>query len=463
MNTLPVPIDTSHYVRRAIWRLRSFRYVWVALLSILGIVGLVFFYLSRPPVYSSVLSIVLPGSGSSSSFNIDNVGAANQVTNTPFSSVAFSPLVNYKEILKSREVMSSVADRLGVRFEDVAKPRVELRERTSILFIHVPSGSPERAQEYGWAIYDSFQESLDRLRQDELFRRDNSVRAALEQYRLRLAQTRSAIVEFQQRSLLVSSDQVAQLMNTITTVNEKILSSRSLARNTEDFVRQLGIDLGVSPSLAGQAFRLQSDPEFKGYLQELDASAMKAAEYSSLWGEKHPKVVAQKARFEGAKSSLLHRSKIIVGEQAGDLLHSMNLQNSVHRADLFASLMDSYAKLQGSQAEINELSQAEAKLRDRLKVYTRESAELERLEREHSLAEAVFTSAAARLEAGKADIFASYPAVQILSVPSLPSKPKSPSKVIAMAVGVLGVVFILFGLITAWHRQYLIDLLLKNS
>ena len=252
-------------------------------------------------------------------------------------------------------------------------------------------------------------------------------------------------------------------MNTITTVNEKILSSRSLARNTEDFVRQLGIDLGVSPSLAGQAFRLQSDPEFKGYLQELDASAMKAAEYSSLWGEKHPKVVAQKARFEGAKSSLLHRSKIIVGEQAGDLLHSMNLQNSVHRADLFASLMDSYAKLQGSQAEINELSQAEAKLRDRLKVYTRESAELERLEREHSLAEAVFTSAAARLEAGKADIFASYPAVQILSVPSLPSKPKSPSKVIAMAVGVLGVVFILFGLITAWHRQYLIDLLLKNS
>ena len=463
MNTLPVPVTSRDQFRRAVWRMRSFRYVWVTLLAMVAIAGMVVLYLSRPPVFASALSVVLPGSGSSSSFNIENVGTASQSTRTPFSSMAFNPLVNYKEIFKSREVLNSAADRLGTSYEALNSPRVELRERTSIIYLHVDGGSPERAQEYGWALYDAFQEALDKLREDEMFRRDNSIRSALDQYRNRLNQTRNAIVEFQQRSLLVSQQQVAQLMNTITLVNEKKMTAQSSARNTEDFVRQLGLDLGISPALAGQAFRLQSDPEFRGYLKALDASAMKVAEYSSLWGGNHPKVVSQNLRYEGAKQSLKLRSAKLVGSQAADILHSMDLQASIHRAELFASLMNNYARLQGVEAEINEMDIIEAKLKDQLKVFTRESAELERLEREHQLAEAVFTSAAAKLEAGKSDIFASYPAVQLLSVPSKPASPKSPNTAIAVAVGVMAMIFVIFGLFTAWHRQYLIGLLLKNS
>ncbi|WGO98773.1 hypothetical protein QFX18_01695 [Saccharophagus degradans] len=463
MNTLPVPVTPRDYIRRKLWQLRSFRYLWVALFFYALIVAVVLLYLSRAPIYASAMSVVLPGSGSSSSFSIDQVGQANQSTRTPFGSAAFSPLVNYKEILKSREVMRGAAEKLNVQYPLLTPPRVELRERTSILFIHVDGGSPASAQAYAEALYESFQEALDRLREDEIIRRDSGVERVLAQYRNKVAATRQAIVEFQQRALLISQDQVAQLMNSQSALQNKRMTSHSQLRKTEDYVNQLSIDLAISPALVGQAFKLQSDAEFRGYLRELDDSAMKLAEYSSTWGYKHPKVVAQQARYDGVKESLLTRSKKVVGIQIADALHGMDLQSAPQRADLFSSLLDAYARLQGLKAEISDMDISEQKLADRMKIYSREAAELERLEREHALAEAVYTSAAAKLEAGKSDIFASYPAVQILSIPSYPDKPKSPNTGIAIAIGGLGILFITFGLFTLWHRDYLIALVLKNT
>ncbi|VUD46939.1 hypothetical protein TDB9533_00925 [Thalassocella blandensis] len=462
MNTYPVNYDPVKTYSRFRF-LRGLRYGWVALLSIFLIIAAVVFYLSRPPVYSSVMSVVLPASSSSSNFSIQEVGSANHATNNPFGSVIVSPLVNYKEIFKSREVIKGAATFLHASVEDLRSPRVEIRERTSIMYIHADGPSPDAAQDYAWALYDNFQESLSKLREDEIQRKDSSIREALFQYRERLDGTRAAIVDFQQRSLLVDQGQVNELMKKITEVESRLMTAQSSASNTEKFVYQLSSDLGVSPALAGKAFTLQSDPEFRGYIKELDESAKKVAEFSSQWGQNHPKVVAQTLRYEGAKKSLLTRSVNVVGAQAGDILHSLDLTGSPHRADLFASLMNNFAKLQGIEAEINELDKLEDKMRDQLKVYMRESAELERLEREHALAEAVFTSAAARLESGKSDVFASYPAVQLLSIPSLPSTPKSPNRIIAIGIGVMGVFFVLFGLFTAWHRNYLISLLLKNS
>ncbi|AFU99804.1 GumC family protein [Simiduia agarivorans] len=462
MNNFPVIYEPKPE-RVPFWRRRPHRYVWVALVGYGALIAILMLYMSRTPIYDSAHALVLPGSGSSSNFNIDEVGTANQDTRTPFGSVEVSPLANYREIIKSRNVLLRAADLLRVHPTLLDMPRVELRERTSIMMVHTEGLSGERAQEIGWAFYEAFQAELERLRKDEVARRDDGVQQALAGYRAELERTRQAIVEFQQRSLLVSEDQMTQLMVTLSSVKEQQLTLASSARNTEDFVRQLSLDLGISPSLAGQAFALQSDAAFRGYLKELDASAMLLAEYSSRWGEQHPKVVAQSRRYDKALSSLKVRSVALVGAQVSDALQTTDLQASPERAQLFATLVDSFAKLQGIEAERQEMVRAEMTLTDRLKIYSREAAELERLQRDHSLAEAVYTSAAARLQAGKADIFASYPAVQLLSVPSMPEKPKNPSVKIAAAIGVLGFLFITFALLTLWHRSRLIALILKNS
>ena len=253
------------------------------------------------------------------------------------------------------------------------------------------------------------------------------------------------------------------LMSAISEVKNKRHTLRSIARNTEDFVRQLGLDLGVSPALAGQTFMLQSDAKFNSFLSEMDDSAAKYAEYSSRWGENHPKVQAQKSRNDMAMSSLKYRSIELVGANASDAIQLTNLQSSPERAGLFSKLIDNYATLHGIEAELVELQLSEKTMLDRLKIYTREVAELERLQRDHDLAEAVYTSAAAKLDAGRADIFASYPAVQMLSLPSLANKPRNPNKKIAVAMAVLGIIFVTFGVLAIWHRRYIVGLILKTD
>ena len=139
-----------------------------------------------------------------------------------------------------------------------------------------------------------------------------------------------------------------------------------------------------------------------------------------MWGQNHPKVKASEKRLAFARNAAIKRSKAVLRESVAFSLSTVNLEASPDRARLFGDLMDSYAQLQGKQAEVIQLEAAQARLDDKLRLYARESKELERLQREYDLAEAVFTSAAARLEASKSDVFASYPVVQLLTAPNAP-------------------------------------------
>ena len=80
-----------------------------------------------------------------------------------------------------------------------------------------------------------------------------------------------------------------------------------------------------------------------------------------------------------------------------------------------------------------------------------------------SVAEAVFASAMARTQTSKADLYASYPLVQVLEDPSLPDEPSSPKRKLALAAGIAATVFLLMGLFLAWLRRPLISRLLAEG
>jgi len=143
-------------------------------------------------------------------------------------------------------------------------------------------------------------------------------------------------------------------------------------------------------------------------------------------------------------------------------LQSVNLEASPDRAHLFSDLVNSFAELHGQEARLASLQTEEERLDNTLRVYTRESKELERLQREHELAQAVFTSAAARLESGKSDVFASYPVLQLLTAPNEPIQRKSPNMKIAMLSLVAGFLFITTALLIIWQRAYLVRKLLAK-
>jgi uncharacterized protein involved in exopolysaccharide biosynthesis len=130
---------------------------------------------------------------------------------------------------------------------------------------------------------------------------------------------------------------------------------------------------------------------------------------------------------------------------------------------MFADLIEASALHSGIQAELADLKRTELQLSDQVKLYARESAVLDRLQKEFDLAEAIFTSAAARIEAGKADVFASYPVVQVLTTPSTPTEVDSPITALGLVAGAVGIIFITSGVTVLCNRRRLVKLLLKRN
>lgn len=434
-----------------------------AIIAYLLVFTSVFSYLKQPKTYVSKFSLVLPGTGSSSNVVLDEVGQVSQSSTSAFGSSAYNPRSNYKQILQSDAVKDLAAASLGLTVEELAKPKIELIEQTSIINVESKAGGAEQANQQAWAIYEAFESELDRLRLDEAARHDKSIERMLDQHLQRLDDTRKAIVDFQQRSLLVTQSQVDRMVEVLAKVRDELTFSMSDKKSQNQFVRQLSMNLGVSPALAGHALTLQSDSEFRGYLTELDQTAAQVSRYASQWGKHHPKVVVERQRYEVVLANLKLRSTEVVGLHSAEILHGMDLSASDRLSELFAKLLDASAQVQGLQAKIDELGLAEFKLDDQLRVYARESAELERLEREHQRAEAVYSAAAARLEAGKTDVFGSYPVVQLLAMPGTPSSHSSPDRLAAIGIGIFGFVMITLAVIVIWQRDRLVKVLLKKS
>jgi uncharacterized protein involved in exopolysaccharide biosynthesis len=460
----PIAIPTRYQKFRVqFYRLVKWPCLAMCLCGYLFIALIVMLYLSMAPVYQSDLELVLPGTGASSSVVLDNVGQVVSQTSAPFSAGGFNPRVNYKEMLLSRGVLNLASEKTSLSAIEFGEPKIALTEQTSILVVSIKGISAKQAETKAWALYQSLQEELSRLRSDEVSHRDKSIQRVLADYRVRLNEARANILQFQQDSSLVSQDQFTLLVSSLQTIKEKQLYLHAEVSNLIDYAFGLGKNLGVSADLAGKAFTLQSDVEFRGLLKELDISTSQLSEYQSRWGNGHPKVIAEHQRYQAARSSLLIRSNTIAGPHAASVFSSLDLEVNPMRAQMFADLIDASAKEKGITAQIADLRRSELHLQDQLKIYAREAAVLDRLQREFDLAEAVFTSAAARLEAGKADVFASYPVLQLLTKPSLPTDIHSPIPKLGLAAGLVGFLFITSGVTVLCNRRRIIKVLLKRS
>ena len=449
--------------RSNVYRILKRPYLVVAVCIYAMIILLVLLYLGKKPVFVSNMELVLPGTGNSSSVSLNDIGEIVSKTNTPFSGGGFNPRINYKEMLSSRGILERAAKSVNMAVSDFGEAKVKLTEQTSILAISMKGLSKESAQAKAFALYHSLQQELDDLRSDEILRRDQSIKNVLGQYQDRMHATRSSIVDFQQRSMLVSKKQMEQLILTLSGVKEREIYTKAEVQNLNEYINQLSEELGVSPKLAGQAFALQSDVEFRAYLQELESSILKLTEFSSRWGINHPKVLAQQKRLEFTRTSIDTRSRELFGTNTTGIFTSLNLELTPKRSQLFADLIEAFANQKGKASMLSDLERSSLHMEDQLKIYSRELMELERLEREFNMAEAIFTSAAARLEASRADIFASYPVIQLLTTPSYPTDQSSPRNIIAFIAAFCGFAFTTFGLFIIWQRARLIEILLKKN
>lgn len=433
------------------WR----RYVLGGALSVGAILGLCVTYLIvAPKRYASEWTVILPGAGVNTRVALDRIGQAQSSASSPFSGKELSPRVNYKEIATSTPIMRAVAGKVGEPLEALAKPKVKLIKQSSIIEFKVSARTPEAAQQRAWAFHQALEERLNALRDNETALRNRAIQDGVGKVEKNLARARDKLLELQLTSGLTSIDQYKQMVQSIENLRVEQAGLQAQLAEKSGLVRALVAKLGIQPKDATPLFLLSTDPEFRELLKALAAQSAAYIDLASRLGSNHPRVreAAQK------KASLARVVHTIAREKGGSGLAPsvLNLASADHDrvVELLSELIKRQSEISGLNARNATITTLLAGHEERRVRLGKVAAKLDDLERDHQIANAVFGSALARMDAARSDIYASYPLLQLLQKPSLPEAPSSPHVIFAVVGGAFGSLLAVMAWTFAWLHQW---------
>lgn len=428
---------------RAHWR----RYILGAVVSVWGICCLGISYMALlPKTYTSEWSAILPGAGVESRVSLERIGQAQLSASSPFSDKALSPKVNYREIASSRPVLQKAADILGLSIDEFGEPKIKLIDQTSIMEFQIRAGSPEDAQRRALALIDALKQKLDELRNDEIRWRAQAIRDSLSEVESNLKTARQKLLGLQVSSGLASMEQYSQLVASIEALRRDQSTARAQAAERKRNVDALSRELGLSPREAGRLLTLSADPEFRKLRESFATASAQFAENVTRLGPAHPLVLEPQAKMRSVSASM----KANAGVDTEVVLRL----DSERYLSLVSDLVLRHGEYLGLQSRIQELDKLLAEHEMRRENLGVVAAKLDDLQRDHLVANAVFSSAVARIDTTRSDIYASYPLIQILEAPTLPEKPSSPRLVFAAAGVAVGSLLSILGWTFAWLHQW---------
>ncbi|AJY48365.1 hypothetical protein TM49_19285 [Martelella endophytica] len=461
---LPRLLRLSRGGRISLWRVASGgslddsgrlpRYILLGAMMLAAIWAPVISYVRYAPLsYSSEMALILPGAGASTSINLSDIGQASSSANSAYSSSTLSPTVTYQSLLSSPQVLERAAKALDDIPAAFGKPRVKLLDQTSFIQVALKGGSPEQARARNAALLDAFLFELDKLRSDEIARRESSVVGAIDAYQAKVDDARRAIADLQRDSGLKSNEQYDAIIADNEDLQLEIAAGQARLEELAERIETLGRSLETTPDMAALVLKLRADPEYVTLADSLARDRADLAKLAVNFGPNHPKIVGANNRVAGLSDRLSNRGVILAGFDTLELAGDVDALADGQRAALLSSLVTLAAEARGLSAEISAKEQSLARGEARVRSLSDAAAKLDALKREYKVAEAVFASALARINTAKSDIFASYPMVQVVSSPSIEYEPTSPNIKIAVAGGVAGSAFALFSLLLAWIRQ----------
>ncbi len=440
------------------------RYIMAILPPMAAIWGLALAVMAfAPDRYDSEMTLILPGSGAGGSLNLESIGQASSNTTSAFSSSTLSPTENYKRLLMSDRITTNAARILGEKPADFPQPTVKLVDQTNLISVSMPGATAKQARDRSEAVRTAFLTALDGLRADEAAMREEADQRRIAELQDKVGEAQQKLLAFQGRTGLVSLDQFADRISTLDTLRDRERMARVSARQSSAATGRLASTLGVSTATANRALRLQSDPVFLKLLDRYAEITTEKTEQGATLGPAHGKMEELGAEKGELLSELASRGRTLAGLNRATVMKFADLSVSGNRAALFESLMTRDSDGAGAQAALSEVRRQIGEQSARKGSLVRHAAELSELTRELRVAEAVFSSALARLDTNKADHFASYPLVQTLEVPSLPRGKASPQPLLVLG-GAAGATFLLLiGFMLLWLRQPIIRKILPNG
>jgi uncharacterized protein involved in exopolysaccharide biosynthesis len=458
-----MPADAKHLILQAIdWLLargrprhHKRRYILGAVLSVCSCCGLAGAYmLLLQPAYTSEWSLIVPGAGAETRISLDRIGQAQSSTNSPFSDKVLSPKVNYKEIAGSVPVIEETARLVGIDPDDLNEPKIKLVDQTSILLLKMSAPTAEEAQRRAWAHFKALRARLDSLREDEIKTKNDALRANITDVEVGLKQARNRLIELQAETGLSSLDQYNQLIAAIEIMRRENAGARAALAEKRKQVEAMRHALGIEPDQAAAIVRLSANPELRKLALAYATASAGHAEILARFGSQHPRSVDLRNKLDSVMEAIAR----LRPEGTADLPRTAILQFLPSDNDRYVVMLSDYvarhAELHGQVGRIAELEASLLELDQRRERLGTAAAKLDDLQRDHLIANAVFSSALARLDAGKSEQFASYPVLQMMSEPTRPERPSSPRLLFAMLGAFGGSLLSCLGWLFAWMHQW---------
>ena len=411
------------------------------------------------PTYISTWAISLPGGGLVSNVDLPQIGSADTRLNSPYSNVNRDPRENYKFLATSRPVLKAASDTVDLKVSEFGKPRVEIVDNTTLMELSIQGESPDDARERAEALHDSLLARVAYLRTEEAAQQDAGSRAILKESREKLDLAQKRLSDFKARTGLVSNEQISQLSGNIERLRERYVAITAEQSNADSRLQELSETLNVSADEASQAFVLRADQVFQQSVESYSNATTSLDSLSAQFGRNHPSVIRAQSKQEAARSSMLNRASSLLGQPVApqDIVR-LNVGSDFEKSSregLFEETLMAHIQSEGLSAQSQELSEQVTDLEGRLQVLAQYSSTLESLQRDVTIAEAIFSSTVARLDLGRSDAFGSYPHIQLLTDPSLPRARNSSGRIFVYIGAMLGSIFTTAGVILLWRQSLL--------
>lgn len=471
---MSVPVEPMHERKLVrLWRIvlhglesagRYRRYA-VSIAPVLALIWLTTaaYLLLVPKTFESAFTLILPGSGAGSSLNVESIGQAQSTSTSAFSSSTLSPTVNYKQLMTADVTLRAAAAIAGEDGDVFPDPAIRLVDQTNLIEVSIPAGTPGQAKVRAEALREAFLAQLDSLRSDEAASREASDAKHLEVLGDKVREAQRKLIAFQAQHGLATLEQFNSRVAAVDSLRGKEIEIRAQARQFGGTAGRLAGNLDNSPRSANLAMRLRGDPVFQQLAERYAVSNADASQKGGTLGAQHAIMAQAESERSELRTALLSRGRELTGLGDAAIISQIDMQLADGRSTLMQAMTMNDSQAAGARAALasvrGDLSRAQAESPKLIAL----ASELADLQRDHRIAEAVFSSALARLDTNKLDPFASYPLVQTLAAPSLPKGPSSPSLVIALAGAIAATLLTLVSFGLLWVRQPILGKLLRKD
>lgn len=412
----------------------------------------------KQPTYSSKWTIALPASNSYTNIDLPEVGQASSQNESPYNSDFSDPRENYRYLALSTEVLERAADFAGMPLEEFGKPQVNIPGNTTLIELEIDGDRPELAQDKAQAVQKSLAISLDRLRNNEKGGQGNLLESTLETSTEKLESARQKLNQFKAKSGLSSTEQTSNLIGSIEQLRKQYAEAIAQEQKISSQFNQLQSSLGLSAAEASEALVLQSDLQFKEYLNDYSQISRELINLKARFSNSHPSVIAKQAELSDVETALYSRGKFLLGRPFTSVtLKNLNINNGnssqSQRANLFQELISLQAEKEGLENQARTLNQQISQLETKLAVMSQDGSQLQKLQRELQLAEAVFASTATKLELNESQNSSSYPPMTLFVPPNLPKNSASPKKELVLLGSIFSSLLLTTGLYSLWWKN----------